>query len=122
MCFFKVLGFEIEPVLACLGPVLGCLDVTWACLEPVLGLSGAGLGLSGESLGFSLPVWTCLEAVLALGSRWKYQKSRKPKKNMFFQVLGFKREPVLACLGPVLGCAGPVLGCLVLSWAVLELF
>ena len=45
-CLFKVLGFEIEPVLACLGPVLGCLDVTWACLEPVLGLSGAFWGRS----------------------------------------------------------------------------
>ncbi len=125
--FFKVFGFKIEPVLACLGPVLGCLDVTWACLEPVLGLSGAVWGRSWAVWRESGVVSSRLDlsgGFLGVGFALEIPEILKTgeKNKEFFRAFGFKSEPVLACLGPVLGCAWPVLGCLVLSWAVMDLF
>ena len=124
-CLFEILGFEIKPVLVCLGPILGCRDVPWACLQPVLGLSEAFRGRSwavwresGGCLFLSGHVWRLSWPWVRISSGLK---SRKPFINKWsFNVFGLKSKPVLACLGPVLGCAGPVLGCLVLSWAVME--
>ena len=55
------MGFEVEPVLACLRPVLGCLDVTWACFQSVLGLPEVFRGRSWAVWRESGVVSSCLD-------------------------------------------------------------
>ena len=116
LCWFSVLGcswaaFVLLLGCFCAGSLLGCL---WAASELLLGCFCAGSlcrGLSGESLGLSLPVWTCLGAVLTLGSLWKYMKPRKPKKKLGFLMF---LAPKLSLSWLVLGQSWAMLG---LSWA-----
>ena len=117
-CLFKGLGFEIEPVLACLRPVLDCLDVTWACFEPVFGLSGAFWGRSWA-------VWRESGTVKLLSfSGFRTLKAAKSPKlsglgEAALRALGQVWGGSWAALGRLLGGSGRLLSGSGPLWAVL---
>ena len=81
-CLFEILGFEIKPVLVCLGPILGCRDVPWACLQPVLGLSEAFRGRSWAVWRESGVVSSCLDmSGGCLGLGFVLEVARNPENH-----------------------------------------
>ena len=81
-----------------------CVGLCWACLGlpgPVLDCVEAVLKLSWACLRLSWRLLICLGAVLALGTFWKYLKSRKPSQaNVFLKAWASKLSLSWLVLGP----------------------